>query len=173
MDAIAALKAKRAQILANAQREAEALDADARELERAQAIAAKYGLELVEKVRASGAPRAVEAKPAKPEPTYRTAITVSETALRAAGAPLELSQLFDACQRQGVPLAGKRPQSTLSAYLAHDSSTVESIRRGIYWLRGVPVPGSGESGLPPRNGSGANTAPHREAALRLEGDDPP
>ena len=146
VDPVAAIKAKKAKILADAQREADALDADAREIERLQSLAEKYGLALVEKTQA--------AEPAEPDeepemngvtvdldgPAYRAAINVSENLIKAATAPLELDLLFDACVHAGVPLGGKRPRSTLSAYLSHPKSTLESIRHGVYWLKGVPVP---------------------------------
>ncbi len=143
-DPVAVLKARRAKILADAQREAETLDADAHELERLQAIAEKYGLTLTDKTQAAApgdvVPIVRKAMRVQREPAYRAAINASENALKAANGPLELSQLFDACKSLGVPLAGKRPQSTLSAYLAHEASSVVSIRRGIYWLKGVPLP---------------------------------
>jgi hypothetical protein len=150
VDAIQKLKAEKAKILEDARRKAEALDADMRDLERLAEVAEKYGFLLVEKPAKLDHPiadRIVVHHPDEPPlvfdsktPAYRAAINVSENALRAARRPLELSELFDACAEKGVPLAGKRPQSTLSAYLAHDASTVESIRRGLYWLKGVAVP---------------------------------
>ena len=154
MDPIAAIKAKKAKLLAEAHR----LDAAVAELEQAQAIAAKYGFKLAE--------IEVEAKvEAKSElvtvgedntlmivdpngPIYKAAINISENAIKAAGAPLELSELFDACEQQGLHLKGKRPQNTLSAYLSSSASTVRSIRRGVYWLkdREVPLNGSDPGG---------------------------
>lgn len=137
VDPLEILRAKKAKILADAQREAESLDADARELERFKALAEKYGLAVVEK----GAPvKEAISRPDTNGAAYKAAISVAEQALKAAGKPLELSELFDACHSVGVRLAGKRPQSTLSAYLAHDKSTVHSIRKGVYWLKGVPEP---------------------------------
>jgi hypothetical protein len=73
-------------------------------------------------------------------PAYRAAICVAENALRAAQGPLELNQIYDACLSAKVPLAGKRPLSTLSAYLSHEKSTVKSIRKGVYWLKDEPLP---------------------------------
>jgi hypothetical protein len=141
-DPIATLKAQKAKILADAQQAADALDADTRELERLKALADKYGLTLVEKGASEPDSRPHDAQPlVDPEgPAYKAAINVSENAIRAAKLPLELGILYDACIGAGVPLAGKRPQSTLSAYLAHEKSTVESIRRGLYWLKGVRRP---------------------------------
>ena len=123
---------RRPKFLADAQREAEALDADARELERLAALAEKYGYSSVEKQQSNGVvpnpfqtpfpfqtdTPAFDAK----TPAYRAAISVAENAIKAAGQPLELSVIFDACVDQHVPLAGKRPQSTLSAYLSHGAS---------------------------------------------------
>ena len=150
VDPVAALRAKSAQILAEAQRRAEALDADARELERLATLADKYGFTLVEKASASanGATSGIategDSEGLEPidenSPAYKMAILASERALKAAGGPLELNQLFDACLHLGVQIGGKRPLSTLSAYLAHEKSTVESIRKGVYWLKGTPIP---------------------------------
>jgi hypothetical protein len=143
------IKARKAKLLAEAQRQADALlekaqreaqtlDAEARDLDRLASLAEKYGFALVEKDKAingSGGPSVDVTGPA-----YRAAINVSENALRAAGQPLELNELFDACLSAKVPLAGKRPRQTLSAYLSHPKSTVESIRKGVYWLKGEEVP---------------------------------
>lgn len=141
MNPVEVLRAKRAKILADAQRAADALDADARELERLTLLAEKYGLALVEKTETANGEEVITVDPSGP--AYRAAINISENALKAAGRPLELNMLFDACISAGVPLAGKRPQSTLSAYLSHQASTVESIRRGVYWLKGVNPPDPG------------------------------
>ncbi len=133
--------------MAKAERDADALEGEARELEHLAALADKYGLTLVEKP--AGANGAASTEPVSRVisvtvdingPAYKAAINASENAIRAAGHPLELSELFDACESLGVKLGGQRPQSTLSAYLAHSKSTVESIRKGVYWLKGVPTP---------------------------------
>lgn len=146
MDPIAILRAKKAKILADAHREARAVEADLREIEKFQLLAQKYGLELVEKANGQIVPRLAE-KPNHDEiavdtnrPIYKAAISVAEQALRRAGHPLELSEIFDACTQCGVKLGGARPQSTLSAYLSAEKSTVYSIRKGVYWLKNVPVP---------------------------------
>ncbi|MGP0090725.1 MAG: hypothetical protein ACLPKB_12310 [Xanthobacteraceae bacterium] len=156
IDPKAIIEAKKAKLLAEArrqadallvkaQREADALDAEAHDLERLASLADKYGWALVEKTKAPNGSAAAHDNDEAPDvdvngPAYRAAITVSEHALKAAGQPLELSELFDACLSQRVPLGGKRPASTLSAYLAHEKSTVESIRKGVYWLKGVRIP---------------------------------
>jgi hypothetical protein len=138
---IAEAKADAERVLASAKRQAEALDDDAREMEKLVTLADKYGYMLVPKVAQNGNGLAeIDIHVDRNGPAYKAAISVSENALKAAGSPLELSQLFDACVSARVPLAGKRPQSTLSAYLSHQNSTVESIRRGVYWLKGVDVP---------------------------------
>ncbi len=149
VDPIAALKAKKAKILADAQREAEALDADARELERLASLADKYGLALVEKDTGKlNGKEETEIPAFDPDgPVYKAAISVSENVLRTAGAPLELSVLYDACVGAGVRLGGVRPQSTLSAYLSHPKSTVCSIRKGLYWLKDRPRPDETPDGL--------------------------
>jgi hypothetical protein len=153
------LKARKAKLLAEARRQAEALvqdaerraealDRDAGEIERLAELAAKYGLEVVEKnplkaaaEKANGTADDDAAITVDPSlPTYRAAISVCEQALKAAKQPLELSELFDACEAAGVRLGGKRPQNTLSAYLSHAKSTVESIAKGTYWLKGVSRP---------------------------------
>jgi hypothetical protein len=139
VDAASILKAKKAKILADAQRAADAVDVDLRDLERFRELADKYGLDLVEKV--NGHVALVDGVFFDPDgPAYKAAISISENAIRAAGGPLELSQLYDACVSAGVKLGGKRPQSTLSAYLSHDRSTVKSIRKGVYDLKGKPAP---------------------------------
>jgi hypothetical protein len=141
VDATAILKAKKAKILADAQREAEAIDVDLRELER---IAEKYGLEMVEKANGSAdsslADITAQLEALVGGPAYKAAISVSEQAIRAANRPLEFDELFDACMEKGVRLGGERPRSTLSAYLSGSHSTVQSIRKGVYWLKGVPEP---------------------------------
>lgn len=144
IDPVEVLKAKKAKILADAQQQADAVDADVRELERLRSLAEKYDLVLIEK--SGDLTRFFEAKIQSEKPielngaVYKAAINVSENAIRAARQPLELSVLFDACESAGVKLGGQRPQSTLSAYLSHPKSTVESIRKGLYWLKGVPRP---------------------------------
>jgi hypothetical protein len=148
---LAEAKRKAEALVADAKREAEALDNAAPELERAAAILAKYGLEVVEKDHLAKPSNdrvpnghsnedepIITVDPALP--AYRAAISVCEQAIRAANQPLELSELFDACESVGVRLGGKRPQSTLSAYLSSEKSTVESIARGTYWLKGVSRP---------------------------------
>jgi len=135
MDPLAALKARKAKLLADV----EALDADARELERLKALADKYGFELTEKAQTkgqNGVPVSINIE----GPAYRAAINVAENAIRAAGQPLEFKEIYDACVSQRVPLGGKRPESTLSAYLSHSKSTVQSIRKGVYWLKNAPMP---------------------------------
>jgi hypothetical protein len=158
-DPLEALKAKKAAILADAERAASAVDDDLRALAQAQAIANRYGLVLAK------APEPEPESPPPPPPlpviqepsqvetlsnikllcsqnraAYKAAICVAEYTVKQFGRPLELNDLYGACIAMGVRLGGKRPQSTLSAYLSHDSSTVESIRKGVYWLKGVPVP---------------------------------
>lgn len=71
---------------------------------------------------------------------HKAAISACENAIKAANSPLEVNQLFDACMSLGVHLGGKRPQSTLCAYLAHETSTVRPIKRGVYWLKDAPIP---------------------------------
>jgi hypothetical protein len=143
-DPFEAMKAKKAKILADAERDAAAVDADMRELEKAQGIAHKYGLTLtavpVPRVISDRHLEAVLSSFGEDEPAYKKALFISEKAVREAGIPLELSVLYEACVQAKVPLAGKRPQSTLSAYLAHKASPLESIRRGVYWLRNMPRP---------------------------------
>jgi hypothetical protein len=149
-DPISILRARRAKILAEAQRELEAIDNDLRELERLTTVVHKYGLEVVDK--ATTVPRNLDDEFGDellkivygPEivhgPTYKAAISVSEQTIRAANQPLELDELYDACVDKGVKLGGERPRSTLSAYLSHSASTVRSIRKGTYWLKDLPVP---------------------------------
>ncbi|MFZ1962268.1 MAG: hypothetical protein WAU78_02145 [Roseiarcus sp.] len=142
-DPITILRAKKAKILADAQREADALDADVRKLKELSSLADKYGFALIEKDNGQLAPDGAADEGIVVDldgPSYKAAISASEQALKAANQPLELSELFDACESVGVKLGGKRPQSTLSAFLSHESSTVESISKGVYWLKGVPVP---------------------------------
>jgi hypothetical protein len=100
----------------------------------------KHGFALIEKADAPGDEESDEIAVSPDAPAYKAAISVAENALKAARGPLELSQLFDACISSGVPLGGKRPVSTLSAYLSHPKSTVQSIRKGVYWLKGVDLP---------------------------------
>jgi hypothetical protein len=146
-DPLETLKAKKAKILADADREAAAVDHDMRLLEEAVAVANKYGLVLAQE------PPHADIKPsnvliskhvfpwtADGSAAYKAAICVAENVIKQAGVPLELSVLYDACLSLNVRLGGKRPQSTLSAYLSHASSSVESIRKGLYWLKGVPLP---------------------------------
>jgi hypothetical protein len=158
MDPSDILKARKAKLLAEAQRRADALVAEARrkadaldrgapELERALALLAEYDLEVVEKNALRTAAERANGRLTEEEivvdpnlPSYRAAISVCEQAIKAAKQPLELSVLYDACLNAGVRLGGKRPQSTLSAFLSDDKSTVESISKGMYWLRGVTRP---------------------------------
>lgn len=143
IDPVAILKARKAKILADAQREAKAVDADLRELERLNAIAEKYGLTVVKSNgRAADHDEAADAEVAidLDGPIYKAAISVSEQALKAARHPLDIGELYDACVEKGVKLGGDRPRSTLSAYLSSSHSTVQSIRKGVYWLKDVPVP---------------------------------
>lgn len=134
------LRAKKAKILEEAQRQAAAVDADLAELERLQALASKYGLTLTATEIARGTRPMVPPGSAAAEPAYLRAIKAAEELVQAAGHPLELGDIYDGLVKRGVPLAGERPRSTLSAYLSHEKSTLESIRKGWYWLKGQKVP---------------------------------
>lgn len=153
-DPVQLLKAKKEQILAEAQRQAEALDSDARELERMQSLAEKYGLVLTEKpitaqktnavtVKESPAPQ-LQLSPTSAAvvaiPAYKQAFAAAEKLVRAYGHPMELKDIFPRLIELGVPLAGVRPQSTLSAYLSHPKSPMLSVRKGLWWLKGEPIP---------------------------------
>ena len=134
------IRAKRAKILADAQRQAASLD----ELLRLAELADQHGFVLVEKAASDAGNDSHIDEIADGinvnGPAYKAAISVAKQAIRQANWPLELSQIYDACVSTGVPLGGKRPQSTLSAYLSHPASTVESIRKGLYWLKDTPLP---------------------------------
>jgi hypothetical protein len=138
-DPLELLRAKKAKILEDAQREAAAVDADLTELERLQTLASKYGLALTPAEIARGTTARISPDP-DGEPAYMRAIKAAEGLVRAANHPLELSDIYDGLVKRGVPLAGERPRSTLSAYLSHEKSTLESIKKGWYWLKGQPVP---------------------------------
>ncbi|WP_076858709.1 hypothetical protein [Bradyrhizobium mercantei] len=146
-DPFEALRAKKAKILADAEREAAAVDADLRDLERLKVLAEKYGFTLapatIEQAVRMQAPLRILPKPGneeREEPAYARAIKAAEELVRAASHPLELSDIYDGLVKRGVPLAGERPRSTLSAYLSHEKSTLQSIRKGWYWLKDEPVP---------------------------------
>lgn len=146
-DPLELLRAKKAKILEDAEREAAAVDADLRELERLRVLAEKYGLTIapssIEQAVKMHEPLRILPKPGsgeREEPAYAKAIKAAEEMVRAANHPLELSDIYDGLVKRGVPLAGERPRSTLSAYLSHEKSTLESIRKGWYWLKGQPVP---------------------------------
>jgi len=145
-DPLQALKAKKAEILETAQREAEAVDVDLRELERLQTLADKYGLALAPKGAAGAksasnghAPDLLGAPPSS-EARYVVAIREADKLVRSRARPVQFTELYEWVVGHGVVLGGKRPESTLSAYLAHDKSTLQSIRKGWYWLKGVPIP---------------------------------
>lgn len=153
-DPVQLLKAKKEQILAEAKRQVEALDSDARELERMQSLAEKYGLVLTEKpvavqktstgtVTESPAPQLQLTSSSAnigAVPAYKQAFAAAEKLVRGYGHPMELKDIFPRLIEQGVPLAGVRPQSTLSAYLSHPKSPMLSVRKGLWWLKGEPIP---------------------------------
>jgi hypothetical protein len=139
-DPLEALRAKKAKILEDAQREAATVDSDLAQLERLQELAGKYGLALTPAEVSRGNSVRINPERYVAEPAYARAIRTAEELVRVANHPLELGDIYDGLVKRGVPLAGERPRSTLSAYLAHEKSTLRSIRKGWYWLKGVPVP---------------------------------
>jgi hypothetical protein len=148
VDPLQALKAKKNKILQDAKKQVEAIDHDLQELARLQSLAEKHGLALVPKLetpvtappKAPTPAGAVDTGPAmQEEAPSRRAIRLSETMVRTAGKPLYLGQIYSELVRLGIKIGGKRPRNTLSAYLAN-SKHIESISKGLYWLRDVPLP---------------------------------
>ncbi|UDQ87332.1 hypothetical protein LJE71_13525 [Xanthobacter autotrophicus] len=148
------IRAQRAQILDEARRKAAALDLEARDLEKAIALLDKYGYVAIPKSEVGSSDEYVEVNASGA--AYKAAISVAERAIRDAGRPLELRELYESCVNAGVTLSGKRPQGTLSAFLSHPSSTVRSIRRGIYWLKDVDPPEGFVTSIPTEGSRGAD-----------------
>lgn len=142
--AIKLLEAKKAKILEDAQSAAAEIERDQKTL---QELANKYGLAIV----VTGTLAAAEpgdtasvtgqtsGAKRRPESLHRRAVREAEEIIRAAGKPVSLKELHDAIVQKGVQLGGQRPQNTLSAYLS-GSENVESIRKGWWWLKGMPTP---------------------------------
>ncbi len=138
------LEAKKAKILAAAKKAAAEIDQDIEKIDELEAVASKYGLKLVEQTMANarGSNQTVR------EPTHdtavikavsRQAVECAEKYIRAHGSPVPLSRLGAEVENHGIKVGGVRPLSTLSAYLSQ-SEHLESIRKGWWWLKGVPIP---------------------------------
>jgi hypothetical protein len=167
MDALEKLKSEKAKVLADAQARAEEIEHDMARLLEMEALAAKYGLVVVEKSRVSvtatvmspsrtysgtslrtegGSAMATTLTTAQPavamsrsSPSQQTlAIKAAEEILLDSPEPIKLKELYQRVAARGVRLGGQRPQSTLSAYLSH-SKKICSVRKG-WW--GV-MPNSG------------------------------
>ncbi len=142
--AIKLLEAKKAKILEDAQNAAAEIDLLLK-------LANKYGVAIAvtgtlaavetgDKASSAGQTSAVKRRP---ESLHRRAVREAEEIIRAAGKPVPLKELHDAIIQKGVKLGGERPQNTLSAYLS-GSENVESIRKGWWWLKGMPTPDEAE-----------------------------
>jgi hypothetical protein len=147
------LKAEKAKVLEDARKameaaneRAQAIDDDLQALAQAEAIAAKYGLEI----RPAAQVRPTEPAPAsppakivrfklKPAPVSRRAQNAAVKMIREANRPLPVRELFAAMPAQGIEIAGKRPESTFSAFLS-GCGELETAGHGYWWLRGVPRP---------------------------------
>jgi hypothetical protein len=140
-DARQVLEAKKAQVLADAQKQAAEIEHDIAEIERLTAIAAKHGLKVVT-ADANQVALVINKKPgARPDPESATAKAriAAAAAIQAAGKPLQLKNLYDMIVERGAPLGGKNPHWVLSAILGRDE-TFMSPERGFWWLTRFPVP---------------------------------
>ena len=151
------LEAKKAKILADARKAAAEIEQDIEKIDELRVLASKYGFELVEQNQAkasSAAPKVAESPDddasngAVIKSTSRQAVEQAEKYVRAHGAPVPLSRLMAEMEQHGIKIGGVRPLSTLSAYLSQ-SEKLESIRKGWWWLKGVPLPRRGPSANAP------------------------
>ncbi len=70
--------------------------------------------------------------------------------------PLDLSLLYDACVSLGVRLGGAAPSiNSQRLPVTPILNRRKSIRKGVYWLKGVPLP-SRNSGDTPTDGGYVN-----------------
>jgi hypothetical protein len=135
------LQAKKAQILADAQKQAAEIDQDLAELERLTAIAAKHGLQFVATDANQVALVINKKSGARPNPdsAQGRARTTAEQVLREVGTPMRLKPLYEQIAARGATLGGKNPHWVLSAILCRDT-TFMSPERGFWWLKALPVP---------------------------------
>jgi hypothetical protein len=136
------LEAKKAAILAAADKQVSEIDADIQALER---LADKYGLDVV--ARTGDTLVMLEAKDASAATSipisgslYTRAKQGGELIIRAAGKPVPLADIHEELVKRGVIIGGKTPKNTLSAYLGQNPNLI-STSRG-WWLKDVPLPGT-------------------------------
>jgi hypothetical protein len=131
------------ELVASQQRTAE-IAADMEALKKLKEITAKYGLTIVsgDPVKNSAAQPPVAHLPIYKLPhhgsVYTRAKAAGEAVIRAAGKPMQLSDVFDELVKHGIEIGGKTPKNTLSAYLGQNPNLV-STPRG-WWLKATPVP---------------------------------
>jgi hypothetical protein len=135
------LAAKKAQILADAERKAAEIDADMAALQK---LGDKYGLDFVARS-PDGDLMAVEGKvmhvpPGAGKSLYSIVKTAGEAMIRNAHKPMELGEIYDALIQRGIIIGGKNPKNLLSAYLGQNPN-LRSTPKG-WWLKGEPIPGS-------------------------------
>ena len=70
---------------------------------------------------------------------YLKAIAAAEAVIRSEGRPVELKVIYDRIH-DAVDLSGEKPRNVLSAYLSHQKSTLQSVRKGWWWLKDTPIP---------------------------------
>ncbi len=146
------LEAKKAKILADARKAAAEIEQDIEKIDELKVLASKYGFELVEQTKVNASNAAASKSPesvgdnasdgAVIKATSRQAVEQAEKYVRSHGSPVPLSRLMAEMEQHGIKIGGVRPLSTLSAYLSQ-SEHLESIRKGWWWLKGVPRPRRG------------------------------
>ena len=139
MDPLKALEAKKAQILADANRAAAEIERDMAAIENMKQIADKYGFDFVCKGddtdSRGGMAGAGKAKTRRnPNSVSQIAQRASEQMIRLIDEPIEINDLLEWLQTKGVNVQGKRPIGTLSAYLSANDK-LASMRKGWWGLK--------------------------------------
>lgn len=144
-------EAKKAAILADAQKRAAEIDREMAELER---LTAKYGLSVTEPPQAES-PKTVPAAQAITAvmqgvgevlaamvnaSVTAKAKAVSEAYIRAKNEPVTLGELHEMLERNDIKFAGDTPRNTLSAILGQTPTLYSISRDKGWWLKGVPLP---------------------------------
>lgn len=145
------LEATKAEVLDTAQRQMEAaqqraaeIDRDLSDIDRLTQVAQKYGLRLEEANTAAATPEPPAKKPlhgaARGNPNSATARSKAEAEklIRLLGRPIPLAEMYEHVTKQGIKIGGKNPRWILSAYLTEHPGLV-ATKRG-WWIKGVPMP---------------------------------
>jgi hypothetical protein len=127
------LEAKKAKILADAQKQAAEIDAD---MDALKVLSTKYGLDFVARTK-EGDVVAVQVK-SKSKSLFSRVRSEGEAIIRQVGKPVPLGEVYDELERRGIHLSGNKPRNLLSAYLGYNPN-LRSTPQG-WWLKDAPIP---------------------------------